>query len=326
MMKKILVLIALIAVCLPMTGCDDDDNRNDIILETISLNITRGDSRLIWVSGGDGDYSIRVDNPAIVAAQIQQTNLGPAVSVKARQEGHTVITVSDAAGHSAICSLSVQSGEMSIRQTTLRATTLNMAYPVPIIGGSGKFSATIDNPEIAGVSIDTDNWELLVTAKKEGEAEITITDTEGNKSAGISLTVKESGLEITGTRYAVDAGTKEAIEAELRDNPPYAVGATLYFSDGEYTIKHPDGTIIDSGTFSLEPGSITTSYGIPIDDQIYSMVKFSMTSGEKTIDYNMFIVRGGFYYFCEDLTGYYKTKFPDASVKQVGRGLIFRNN
>ena len=330
MMKKRLASFALAALILGMAGCSDDeeDNTGGIILEPSEVSIVRGDSRLLWFRGDseEAGYSAAIDDPAIASVQVQQTNLGPAVLVKAIKEGDAVITVTDNEGNSAKCSLTVIYKDIALHGTTMRIGMLDTPYHEPIIGGSGKFTATIDDPEIADVSIDISNWEMLVTAKKEGETKITVTDTETSKSVSLSLQVKESGYKITEIRYAVDATQKEEIEKDLQDNSPYPIGSTFYFSENRFVAKSPNGTEINSGAFTMEAVQTSTSFGIPIDDQIYAQVKFGLTSEDGTTDYNLFFVRGNYLYFCEDLTGYYKSKYPDAGVKQVGRGIVTRSN
>lgn len=329
-MKKVFAILAFAALCPGFAGCSDDDKDDDdtgkLTLHRDQIALSRGDSNLVWVSGGDGEYSAVVDNPAIASVAIQQTNLGPAVWVKAQKEGSAVITVTDKNGSSAQCSLTIAYKDIALHGTTMRIGMLNTPYHEPILGGSGKFTATVENPDIADVSINLEAWELLVTARKEGETKITVTDTEKNKSVSLSLIVKESGYQMTEIRHAVDAAEKSAIEKDLLDNPPYPVGSTFYFSEKQFVLKSPDGTELHKGTFTIDTNAPNTSYGIAVDDQIMTVVRITFDFDGREAVYNMIFVRGGYLYFCEDLTAYYKVKYPDAGVKQVGRGLVCRNN
>ena len=328
-MKRLFALFA-IATLLGTVGCDDEkENEDGIELSKSALTLSRGEYGLVWVSGGNEDYSVTVSNPEIAEAAVISDNLGPALNIKAKKEGETVITVKDKEGRSAECSLTVKYADFSLLQTTLTATA-NATHRVPLIGGSGKFSATASAPEIAEVSIGADNLDLIIETKQLGGTVITITDTESRKTAECTLYVKKLGLELTAIHHAVNAAKKEAIEKDLSDNSPYSIGSAMFMTDDLCIIEDAEGTEISRGSYSIDQASDNSlsSYGIRIEQQIQTMFKFKTTQNSRELNYNVFFVysQGRVFYFCEDLTDHYKTQYPDAGITQVGRGLVYKYN
>jgi len=334
-MKKLFVLFAWAAVCLSVTACNDekkeDDDTQKIELSDTDVTISRGESSLVGISGGSGEYTATVDDPNVAEVEIKMTNLGYGLTVRGKKEGETVITVKDDQGMSAACSLIVKYSDVFLMQSQFHVALFNTAYSLPVAGGSGEFAAAISDPELAKVSIAFENSEYLLrieTMEKEGEAVVTVTDTKNGKEAKLALTVKKIGLKIEELRYAVEAEQTGEIEADLPKNTPYPVGSLFYFNESkknDFVVKNPVGEVVETGTFTLEVipfHSDFSSHGIRIEDQIYVKIRFTiLINGNETV-YHTFVTRGNYYYFCEDLTAEYKAKFPDAGVEKVGRGFV----
>ncbi len=234
--------------------------------------------------------------------------------------------------------------ENDIILTQTRVTVApNEIYPVSFNGGSGIYSTTVSDPDIAKVEISSQDlgYVLLIEAKKEGTAVIIITDEKSGKSVNCSLYVIKSGNKFTikEVRYAVDADVKGAIEEDLRDNPPFPVGScfVVSFNSGDegrrIAIENPDGTEIMNGVLSIEElTEIPEVYKLlSIEEQVYTSQKWTMDFDSHQYVYDMFLVRGELstyssvpissrhIRFYEDLTVYYKTRYPNAGVKGVVR-------
>lgn len=246
---------------------------------------------------------------------------------------------------------------LRLDRTHVDATLLNATYTVPVKGGSGRYAASTNTPQIADVRIETMQGEkvLIIGTKQEGTASILVTDTDGGVEI-CSLIVKadaNSGYGIVEARYAadaVDANVKRAIEAELRDNPPFPIGSVFEIispsndpsnsSIGEWIVRGADGMEITRGVFTAEKhGNFPSIYYpsfysmLPIEYQIYTYIRFTVDLDGKKSVYDMYRIRGSAtkasppptprdFLFYEDLTDYYQTKYPDAGVKGVVRALI----
>ena len=211
-----------------------------------------------------------------------------------------------------------------------------------VSGGSGKFFVTINNPEIAEVEINSDNC-LFIQSKKRGEAVISVIDYNSGKSADCSLTVVEDDNHyiVMDIQYAVDAEVKEAIEADIKVNMPFPIGSQFNFSvpEDSVIIKNSDYREILKGTYSTESMSITNpdipeSYKLlPPNNQIIAIRRYNMVFENSKYVYDQILVKSNPLtyssftipttpWFYEDLTEYYKAKYPNAGVKGVVRVLI----
>lgn len=159
----------------------------------------------------------------------------------------------------------------------------------------------------------------------------------------ISQAVPSSVLSIQ-TVFAVDAEQKDLIETDLKNNLPIPDGCSYVMNFGSPIIVVPaqgtcavvdaDNTLLASGTISWVSNGIypdipelPASYKLlPVDAQIISCMKWTFDiSGTKQV-YDMFLVEKLQDHLCvyhfwlyEDLTEYYKMKYPDAGVKGVVR-------
>lgn len=233
-----------------------------------------------------------------------------------------------------------------IEQETLLAPWINETYEVGFRGGSGSFDVSTDNPPIADVTIGAGNVLRIVT-KQEGSAEITVIDKKSGGKVECMLIVRaySSRFKIVSMQYAVDvddADIKTAIEEEL-ETPPYPIGSVLeHVTDlkrGEpdhWTVKTEDGVEITSGTVVRVVESkieFLPSYSLlPIKKQMYFKFRYNIELDGKQLVYDMFNVSGyadtrlnspplhiSHARFYENLTDYYKNKYPDAGVNGVVR-------
>ena len=133
--------------------------------------------------------------------------------------------------------------------------------------------------------------------------------------------------------YAVDAELKSIIEDDLRNTSSHLVGSGYVFEElSTWTLVDADYTTLLSGMYQRENGSqaeLPASYKLlPPNEQIVTYVKWTLifpSGSEQMIRwYDAIItqIAGSSFnrlWFYEDLTEYYKTKYPDAGVKGVVR-------
>lgn len=134
--------------------------------------------------------------------------------------------------------------------------------------------------------------------------------------------------------YAVDAELKSIIEDDLRNTSSYLVGSGYVFNEelSTWTLVDADYTPLLSGMYQRENGpqaELPASYKLlPPNEQIVTHVKWTLiflSGSEQMIrQYDAIItqIAGSSFsrlWFYEDLTEYYKTKYPDAGVKGVVR-------
>lgn len=144
--------------------------------------------------------------------------------------------------------------------------------------------------------------------------------------------------DIIAVEYGIDAETdeiKEEIKTDLERNSPYTNGESYSISSRE---KNPSTYILFNSydrpitvkNFVIEESEAhdgTTDEAakafrlIPPDNQIYGHIKLKLgIEGEKSPStFNLFIVRPYNFWTYEDLTEYYKNKYPDGKVKEVVR-------
>lgn len=146
--------------------------------------------------------------------------------------------------------------------------------------------------------------------------------------------------DIIAVEYGIDAETdkiKEEIKTDLERNSPYTNGESYSISmqekkSGTYTLLGSDDLSITKKEFAIEETETHGMYGItteiaktckliPPDDQIYSHIKLKlgMDGRKSSSTFNIFISRPYNFWTYEDLTEYYKNKYPDGKVKEVVR-------
>lgn len=225
-----------------------------------------------------------------------------------------------------------------------------MSYRVPLSGGSGDYAVECNDPQIAELSVDyygaNGGCELLVEACEQGLGSgiITVTDTRSGKTVQCYLEVSDryhSGRGIMAQNHVVDAYLNEEIEADLRSTL-LPKGSTIFFDPrpnhdaygaGHWfvTVTNDKNIITDTllrATFTSVPLNVKRlpdAYNaLPITRPIFAATRFyvDMPDGSRRT-YDEFLIQSlhndyyfdNFYY--EDLTEYYREKYPDAGVRRV---------
>jgi len=230
-----------------------------------------------------------------------------------------------------------------------------------ITGGSGNFAATIDDQQIANVSIvggeifSARRANLVIKPKKEGEALITVTDRKSGFSATCALTVTMAARRIS-FRFNdivthVDADAPEAIEADLAADTRWVKGGGIdlggysgeHQSNGDLFVEiafvGAEKRYMGTETLGLSTEAVEWNPAfdfMPVGGnqlEVGKRLVFARGSEEWTADY--YVVKGSYtrlnmpgpvqvYHrrFYEDMTEYYRAKFPEAGVRSVARAII----
>lgn len=145
-------------------------------------------------------------------------------------------------------------------------------------------------------------------------------------------------------RYAVEAEQKELIEKELKENPPFMVGANVIIYGGQlsrWIALDKDGKMLGNGNLRRvndEPSSLPESYKIlPLKHvQGYQCWTFMDDDDKEIAAYDTFICSESASkspapvnltpWLYKDVTDIYKAKYPEAGVKTVvySLGLAFK--
>jgi hypothetical protein len=214
-------------------------------------------------------------------------------------------------------------------------------YTIGITDGSGHYSVSIDDPSIADVAVGKNSFTgeptVAITPKKLGETAITVTDKKSGSSARCALTVElytPRPMKVDYIRTNVDADQPELIEADLLADAPLSAGGSILLQGGEWKFFDPNGAETAHGTFDMsQPAKWRDAYAfLPIDDQIQASVGFMLTCDDgREFGFDYYRIRGAFtrvhlflghQRFYEDLTEYYRSKYPDAGVRSVARVII----
>ena len=210
------------------------------------------------------------------------------------------------------------------------------------------------NGESYSISIQEKNSGTYTLLNSDGfpitKKEFAIEEAEAQKQ-GLVITrtpsQSEQKFDIVAVEYGIDVETdeiKEKIKADLESKSPYTNGESYSISiqeknSGTYTLLNSDGFPITKKEFAIEEAEAHGMYGItteiaktcrliPPDDQIYNHIKLKLgIDGEKSSNtFNIFIGRPYNFWIYEDLTEYYKDKYPDGKVKEIVRLLKSKPN
>lgn len=194
---------------------------------------------------------------------------------------------------------------------------------VRIYGGSGGYSVGVADAAIAdaGLGYDYDETQLLhITPKKTGETKVTVSDSNG-ETVYLDLTVISARRTCIFWRAeavaeAADMQVAEEIEEDVLDNMPLPEGycyALTYTSvkGGNLAVKETPSAELDifSGSFTKEGDVFTFIYN---DDTFVYDVDIRVAGSRLNVlpvEYEAV--------FTENLTEYYKNKYPDAGVTGV---------
>ncbi|WP_172919983.1 hypothetical protein [Capnocytophaga canis] len=153
----------------------------EVSKEAISLNI--GEVTNVVITSGEGPFQLSVNNDFITATLENQN-----IRIEAKKGGKSEITISNPQTGKSV-KISVISQYADFKLSTNEATlSVNQNQQVAITGGSGKFSATSNAESVATVNVS--GTTLTINGASGGDAVITVTDTQSNKTKTINVKVK----------------------------------------------------------------------------------------------------------------------------------------
>lgn len=236
MKKKYLYLSLIFAAAFNLSSCSENETptypeekdqvvevpeSSEIAVDKEALSIIKGQSQNLVITEGAGDYKALVLDKTIAETSLE----GNTVTVKALAQGYTEFLLSDKGG--AYKNIKVEVYLTDNIQTSL--SELNMALPFgkpsesffTMTEGNGGYVATSSNEDVATVSIKaSEPNKVVVSAVKEGQTEITVTDVHGlSAKVTVNVTVSDSPF------------TQEQLEAIKADETiKYMVGSEDYLS------------------------------------------------------------------------------------------------
>ncbi|MCD8183424.1 MAG: Ig-like domain-containing protein [Bacteroides sp.] len=197
-MNKIFTLMLLCATVL-FASCKDDDDPAPVAVSSVSLN----KATLSIVAGTTETLTATIapDNAADKAVSWQSSNTAAATVnedgvVTAVAAGTTTITVTTHDGAKTdVCAVTVTNAPVAVTDVTLNKTILSLG-----IGDTETLAATVapadaTNPSVAWSTSDAAVATVadgVVTAVAAGTATITVTTTDGNKTAVCAVTVSDA--------------------------------------------------------------------------------------------------------------------------------------
>ena len=301
-MSKLLKLITLLGLALLVMACSDDDspvtpsvvhvtgvtlNVQNVSLaigakETLKVNVTPEDAtnkRVSWSSSKTEVAS--VDAQGIVTAH---------------KAGETVVTVkTEDGGKTATCKVTVKDGKVAVTGVKLDKTahTLTVGGTVTLVATVTPEGAT--NKKVTWKSDKTDiatvDGNGKVTAVKEGEAKITVTTEDGNKTATCTITVKKDKVAVTGvslnkTDLSMTVGGSFQFVATI--TPKDATNKNVKWQSNDSGVAQVDGNgkvtakAVGTATITVitEDGNKTASCKVTVQEDKVAVtgVKLNVTS------------------------------------------------
>ena len=210
-----------------------------VSLSATSLNMTVGAEETLTAAiapEGATDKSVSWSSSNTSVATVENGK------VKAIAAGSTTITVTTNDGSkTATCAVTVTSATTSVTGVTLNPTNLELK-----VGETGTVAATVapDNATDKTVTWSSDKTDIAtvdssgkITAVKEGTANITVTTTDGSKTATCVVTVKPKGavavtsVTVNPTTLSLDVGKTSVLGATVK--PDDATNKTVTWTSSD---------------------------------------------------------------------------------------------
>jgi uncharacterized protein YjdB len=295
----IALMATLLSVGIASCGGSNDDPINNVTptptpsnttvkvesvaVSSATVSLTEGDSQTITVTispsnATDKKYTFSSSDTSIVTIDEN----GKITAVKA---GEATITVTTSDGNkTATCKVTVKVKEIPVESVSLDKTELSLteeqtetltATVYPDNATNTEVTWTSSDPSIANVD---ENGKI--TALKAGEITITVTSSDGNKTATckVAIAAKKIAVEsITAKRTSLtfDAGIKSHLNALINVNPDNAEDVKIIWVSSNDNIVKIDGEwyiCVGAGTATLtaqvEGTSLKASIEIIVEDDI----------------------------------------------------------
>lgn len=168
----------------PITQLTIVDN---VSLSNASIELAARMDATIAITSGNGTYSVSSSDENVATATIEGEN----VKVTATGEGTATITVTDKRiKSSATITVTVYPG-LTLSKTTASMITGEEDITVRLTGGSGSFTVTSSNTNVATATFAAleDGGDITIHAAGAGTTTITVTDTKTGDKATMEVTV-----------------------------------------------------------------------------------------------------------------------------------------
>lgn len=186
----------------------------DIVLSKTEVSLRVGETATVAITSGEGAFQVSVNND-VVTATLENQN----VKIVAKKGGQSEVTVSNSqTGKSAKISVTSQYGDFQVTENV--TLNVNQTQEIAITGGSGQFTAVSDKENIATATISA--GKVVVKGITAGNAIISVTDTQANKTKRINVTVKTAEKLSIGRKAINDVQVGGRGETALYSGMPVA--------------------------------------------------------------------------------------------------------
>lgn len=179
----------------------------DLKLAKKTLDLKKGEKGYVTVEAGSGTYTAEATKASLAEIKVN----GNTINVTALEAGETDVVVTDGVtGKTDSFKLTVQANTPDIKLANAKLVVkLGTPKSMAVEAGSGKYSAVAEDPEVADLAANGN--EIVVTPKKLGRANVTVTDTETAKTAQFVLLVvnntSNTHLQLSATELYLELGT-----------------------------------------------------------------------------------------------------------------------
>lgn len=189
--RRFLMAAAMLSSLVVFSSCEKtpekepDPEYPEIAIEQDHVTIIAGESAEIAITEGSGKYIAESEDETIATASVTGED-GKTVTINAIEKGETTVTVSDTLSQKQ-ASISVTVADLISLSTDNISVELNETAEVEILTGSGDYSVSFENPEIASAAIN-DNI-ITVTATGEGTTKMSVKDNATDRTAYVNVEV-----------------------------------------------------------------------------------------------------------------------------------------
>jgi uncharacterized protein YjdB len=253
------LLSVLTLVMFSFTGCKKTIAVTSIKLDKTSLTLTEGESANLTATVSPSDATVGTYSWSSSDPSVASVNSGVVKALKAGSA--TIIVTTTDGGKSASCSVTVKSAKISVTGVTLDQTSLEL-----VEGKTATLKATVapsnaTDPSVSWSSSDkgvaTVDSNGGIIAVKAGSAILTVTTTDGGKTANCAVTVKPAKISVTGvtldkTSASLLVGQTQQLKATV--SPDNATDKSVSWSSSNANIASVDNAGLVT---AQKPGSAT---------------------------------------------------------------------
>ena len=156
----------------------------NLVLSQSSVELTIGESTIVEITSGSGNYEVSNSNANIVHATLD----GTTITLTALSDGNAVITVKDIKyGHTIDIPVTVNIADICVSESDLILIVGNSSTVV-ITSGNGIYEISNSNANVVQAVLEGKT--ITLTALTEGTAIVAVKDIFTGQTANISITVK----------------------------------------------------------------------------------------------------------------------------------------